>query len=52
MIKTLQTGESDEPVQVQLDCNEKISEEEVEAAIGKMKLGKAAGPSECGGQIC
>ena len=24
---------------------ERISEEEVEAAIGKMKLGKAAGPS-------
>ena len=29
---------------------EKISEEEVEAAIGKMKLGKAGGPLGCGGR--
>ena len=29
---------------------EKISEEEVEAAIGKMKLGKGRGPLGCGGR--
>ena len=45
MRSSVGTGEGLTDVRPVCGPGERISEEEVEAAIGKMKLGKAAGPS-------